>query len=96
MSVKHFRLLGFIEGSSLLLLLFVAMPLKYYAGIPEAVRIIGGIHGGLFLLYVFGVAQVSDEMKWSYGRGILACVVASIPFGPFIFDKVLFPNQSVT
>lgn len=91
---KHFRALGFIEAISLLVLLFVAMPLKYLAGMPEAVRIVGSLHGFLFVLYVVAATLISREVRWSVGKLIFAYVIASVPFGPFIFDKRLFPKNS--
>ncbi len=90
---KHFRTLGFIEAISLLVLLFIAMPLKYLADIPEAVRIVGSAHGALFVLYVAAGAMLSDRLQWSIKKLVLACVISSVPFGPFIFDKTLFPVE---
>ena len=91
---KHFRTLGFIEAISLLVLLFVAMPLKYLAHLPEAVRIVGSVHGALFVLYVAAGAMLAERMRWSPKKLVLACLVSSIPFGPFIFDKMLFPPEN--
>jgi integral membrane protein len=91
---KHFRTLGFIEAISLLVLLFVAMPLKYLAHLPEAVRIVGSVHGALFVLYVAAGAMLAERMRWSPRKLALACLVSSIPFGPFIFDKMLFPPEN--
>lgn len=51
--IKIFRLIGFLEALSFLILLLIAMPLKYIWGQPEAVKIVGSAHGGLFLLYGF-------------------------------------------
>ena len=51
--IGRLRLMGFIEGMSLLILLFIAMPLKYWADYPMAVTIVGSVHGGLFILYLF-------------------------------------------
>ena len=46
-------IMGLFEGGSLLILVFIGMPLKYWAGFPEAVRFVGSLHGFLFVLYVF-------------------------------------------
>ncbi|MEM1207874.1 MAG: DUF3817 domain-containing protein [Planctomycetota bacterium] len=80
------RWTGLIEGTSTILLFFVAMPLKYGLGVPEPVTVVGAIHGGLFLAYV-GLAAVA----WLVGGvplGLaLLCGVASIfPGGPFFVD----------
>ncbi len=89
---KYFRILGFVEACSLLLLFFVAMPLKYIAHKPEAVRIVGSAHGALFIAYVISAFLMAKKLKWSPSLLIFACVLSSVPFGPFIFDKKLFPR----
>ena len=93
MNAKNFRKLGFIEGVSLLLLLFVAMPLKYKFGIPEAVSIVGMLHGLLFLAYALLGLFLKEELGWSYTKLGLAYIIASIPLGPFLLDSVLFPAE---
>ncbi len=85
--VQLFLWLGRTEGVSLLLLFFVAMPLKYLAGEPQAVRIVGMAHGILFLLYAYMIFHVATEKKWPL-KHILWCLVLScLPFGTFYFEK---------
>lgn len=86
---SRLRLLGLAEGLSFILLVFIAMPLKYVFNQPEAVRVVGSIHGGLFVLYVLAVLGVAFVQKWRIPRAILALAVSVIPFGPFLFDKRL-------
>lgn len=92
-TIRRLRLLGFIEAISLLVLLFIAMPLKYVAGMPEAVKIVGNIHGMLFLLYLTAAGLAVKETRWSRGMLVFACLIASVPFGPFLFDRKLFPSK---
>ncbi len=83
------RWAGWAEGMSFLILLFIAMPLKYVVGLPQAVRIVGSAHGGLFIIYALLVLMVARERQWPgklIGLGILA---AFLPFGPFWFDSKL-------
>ena len=91
---KYFRLLGFIEAISLLVLFFIAMPMKYLAGIPLAVKIVGTVHGLLFIAYVCFAAVTASEIGWSARKILLSYVIASIPFGPFILDKRLFSDDA--
>lgn len=84
------RVVGFLEGVSFLVLLGIAMPLKYLAGQPEAVKAVGMAHGVLFVLYVLLVLQVSILRSWSWGKALLALVVSFIPFGTFWAEKRLF------
>ena len=90
MTKQHLRLLGFIEGSSLLALLLIAMPLKYIYGMPQFVRVTGTVHGALFLAYIYAAFTVGLGLKWPFKRIVLAWVAATIPFGPFLLDKKLF------
>ena len=79
--------IGYAEGVSFLLLLGIAMPLKYIWHMPEAVRYTGMAHGFLFMAYVYWVAMCGRQMKWP-AKTIAAGIIASVlPFGPFIFDK---------
>ena len=81
--------MGAIEGTSTLLLFFVAMPLKYLAGQPMAVSIVGAIHGGLFLLYCATLAHAMKVHKRPVKWTMKYFVAALLPFGPFVVDKSL-------
>jgi len=90
-SIGRLRLIAFLEGISLLILIFVAMPLKYSAGNPEPVKILGPIHGALFLIFIFNTLRVGIEQNWKFKdttwKVLLACM---IPFGTFYIDwKIL-------
>lgn len=89
-SLGRLRLIGFLEGVSLLVLLGIAMPLKYLAGQPAAVRYVGMAHGVLFVLYVLLVIQVGIARSWSFGKIGLALVASVFPFGTFWADRRLF------
>ena len=65
-SFSRFRLISFIEGISYLILIFIAMPLKYFAGIPLAVKIVGMAHGVLFILFVLALIIASKKYKWHF------------------------------
>ena len=67
-ALHQFRLVALLEGSSYLLLLFVAMPLKYLAGLPLAVRLVGSLHGLLFLLFMVALARVARQRRWPLRR----------------------------
>ncbi len=84
---KYFIQLGRIEGISLLLLLFVAMPLKYMFQEPLLVRIVGMIHGILFLGYALFAFLRSQEDRWSHGKLIACLILSSLPFGTFYFER---------
>ncbi|MBD3637492.1 MAG: DUF3817 domain-containing protein [Crocinitomicaceae bacterium] len=84
------RIIGLLEGVSYLLLLFVAMPLKYFAETEDPVYSTGMAHGLLFSLYVIFVFLVAYQLKWKFNVFMLALIASVIPFGTFIADKRLF------
>ncbi|MEJ8801659.1 DUF3817 domain-containing protein [Pontibacter sp. H249] len=94
--ISRFRVIGFYEGLSYLLLLGIAMPVKYILGIPELVKYVGWAHGVLFIAYMFALLQVTLEHRWSFGKVAAAFVASLLPFGPFILDKKLLQNEEKT
>lgn len=88
-SIGRLRVIGFWEGVSFLVLLGIAMPLKYFAGYPEAVRVVGMAHGILFLLYVWAAIQAALEHDWTWRRTVLVLVASLLPAGPFVVDAKL-------
>lgn len=87
--IGRLRLVGLVEGSSFLVLLGVAMPLKYLADMPMAVRVVGSIHGALFLLFLVALMQAADHQSWRFPRIATAFVASVLPFGTFVFDRSL-------
>ena len=87
--IRAFRMTALAEGVSFLTLLFVAMPMKYFMGMPEVVRVVGSIHGGLFLFYVGLLAIVHTKQGWTLTFSLFAFVASIIPFGTFMLDKHL-------
>ncbi|MBL0883105.1 MAG: DUF3817 domain-containing protein [Chitinophagaceae bacterium] len=92
-SLPLFRKVGIAEGISLLVLLAIAMPLKYFAGIPEAVKYTGWIHGLLFIAYCWLAYVVKEEKQWPFQMLIWAFLAAFFPFGTFLFDKKIKSGQ---
>ncbi len=86
-SVGRMRLIGMFEGVSFLLLMGVAMPLKYFAGLPEAVKWTGWLHGILFIGYCLAILATLLGGRISFGKSVVAFVASLIPFGPFIIDR---------
>lgn len=89
-SIGRLRVIGFWEGVSFLVLLLIAMPLKYLADQPAAVRVVGMAHGVLFMLYVWAAVQAAMEHGWNWRRTGLVLLGSILPGGPFVVDaKVL-------
>jgi integral membrane protein len=87
--IGRFRAIGLLEGASYVLLLFVAMPLKYGLGFDLAVRYVGMAHGILFLAYCGLLWHTRTPANWSLWRSGQLFVVSLVPFGNFLVDKGL-------
>ncbi|HWL09294.1 MAG TPA: DUF3817 domain-containing protein [Planctomicrobium sp.] len=81
------RVVGFLEGLSFLVLLLIAMPLKYAAGLPHMVEIVGALHGGLFILYILAVAWGAWTFRWSFYRIAEALIASIVPTGTFFLER---------
>lgn len=92
-SLGRLRVIGWWEGVSFLLLLGVAMPLKYFADWPLAVRYVGMAHGVLFILYVFAAIQAALEYNWTWKRTALVLAASLLPAGPFVVDARILRQE---
>ena len=90
---KRFKWISLAEGLSFILLLGIAMPLKYRYGMPLAVKYLGWLHGLLFVVYGYVLFPTASHLKWSFGRIFFALVASVLPFGPFLFDRNLKKSQ---
>lgn len=82
-----FRIIAFLEGISYILLLFIASPLKWFAGDPQYVKLLGMPHGILFMTYVALALLIKNDLSWKskqFGEVLLASI---IPFGTFYIDR---------
>ena len=85
--IGRLRILGFLEGISLLLLLFVAVPLKYGSHDDTLTKTLGPVHGALFLLFILNTVSVGVEQKWERTTTWKVIVACFIPFGTFYIDR---------
>lgn len=92
--LHQFRMIGIAEGISFLVLLLIAMPIKYYFRIPEAVKIVGWIHGALFISYIYFAIKVAVALKKNIGWCLKAFIAAFIPLGTFVTDKQLKKEEN--
>ncbi len=91
--IGRLRIVGFMEGLSLIFLVFIAVPFKYLGDIPTYVKVAGPIHGLLFCLFVINTFNVATLHSWKFSKitwkVLLACL---IPFGTFYIDRyILLP-----
>jgi len=86
-NVKKFGRINTLEGYSYLLLLFVAMPMKYLLGFPLAVKIMGMTHGVLFIAFCILLVIAWQDKKWDFKENIIFFIASLIPFGTFFTKK---------
>lgn len=85
--LRSFRFVALLEGTSYVLLLGVAMPLKYWADLPAAVRVVGSLHGALFIAYGVCASMLLLRGHWSIKRAAVAMGVSVVPLATFVFDR---------
>jgi integral membrane protein len=95
-SLGRLRLICFLEGITLLGLVFITMPLRIFFGWGEFSKVLGPIHGGLFVLFVVSSIQFARQHNWKFMKTTWMVILASfIPFGTFYIDhKLLKPMES--
>ncbi|MBB5396206.1 DUF3817 domain-containing protein [Mucilaginibacter sp. AK015] len=86
-NIGRLRIIGFLEGISLLVLMFIAVPLKYAGHDPSVVKAMGPIHGALFLLFIVNTVSVGVEQNWKFRTTLKVLLACFIPFGTFYIDR---------
>lgn len=90
-----FRIVAIAEGISFIVLLGIAMPLKYFMDMPMAVKITGYIHGFLFIAFVALAWNVKNELNKNYMWFAKALLASLLPFGTFVLDRSLKKEQVI-
>jgi integral membrane protein len=93
--IGRLRIAGFLEGVSLIVLVLIAMPMKYVFGKQVLVHAMGPVHSLLFCLFVFLTLSVSITHRWKFSKTtwkvLISCI---IPFGTFYVDKFILSEMS--
>ena len=91
--IGRLRIIGFLEGLSLLVLVFIAVPLKYLFDDPFLTKSIGPIHGAVFLLFLLNTLSVGIEQNWKFRATTWKILAACfVPFGTFYIDYKILKN----
>ncbi|MXN91019.1 DUF3817 domain-containing protein [Flavobacterium sp. Sd200] len=94
-NIGRLRIIGFLEGLSLIALVFIAMPLKYLNNDALMVKTLGPIHGALFLLFIFNTLSVAVAEGWKFKQTTWKVLVACmIPFGTFYIDRKILSTAN--
>ena len=86
-ALRPYRVLAYVTGVLLLLLVLVAMPLKYLADEPEMVRIVGVTHGWVYMAYVVAALVLAYQLRWSLLRTLLVVVAGTVPLASFVAER---------
>lgn len=89
--IKVFKIISTLEAISFLVLLLIAMPLKYIWGMPEMVEVTGMAHGILFVLYVFGAYWMYKKLDWNLKTFFITVLCSVVPLGPFYVERKFLP-----
>jgi len=87
--LQKFRLINKIEGISFIILLFIAMPMKYSFGYPMATKVVGMLHGLLVFAFIYQIIEAKKEDGFILKETALYSILSLIPFGSFYTDKLL-------
>ena len=87
--LHRFRMIGIAEGISFLILVLIAMPLKYIFHFPQAVKMFGWVHGALFVSFIYFAFEVFGSFKKPFSFLVKAFFASILPFGTFVLDKQL-------
>jgi len=90
-SIKAFRLISILEAISFLVLLGIAMPLKYIWDMPQMVETVGMAHGVLFVVYVLGAIYMFKKLNWTIRELLIVVMCSVLPFGPFYAERKYLP-----
>ena len=93
--LQKFRLINKIEGISFIILLFIAMPLKYSFGYPMATKVVGMLHGLLVFAFIYQIIEAKKEAGFTLKETALYSILSLIPFGSFYTDKLLARKMTI-
>lgn len=94
--ISIFKIISFLEGTSYILLLFVGVPMKYFAGNPILVKALGMPHGILFMAYIVMALLIRGKMNWDFKTTLIVLVASILPFGTFYINKKYLKNVEQT
>lgn len=93
--LQKFRLINKIEGISFIILLFIAMPMKYSFGYPMATKVVGMMHGLLVFAFIYQIIEAKKEAGFTLKETALYSILSLIPFGSFYTDKLLAKKMTI-
>jgi integral membrane protein len=86
-ALKRFRIIAWVVGVMLLVLVFVAVPLHHFANKPALSSVVGPLHGFLFVIYLLAALDLAVRLRWKPVRAVLIMISGTIPFMSFLAER---------
>ena len=91
-----FRIIAFLEGISYIMLLFICVPIKYWGGDDQWVKLLGMPHGILFVGYILMAFLIKKEERWNRTELFIVLICSILPFGTFYIDRKYLKNSIIS
>jgi integral membrane protein len=88
-ALTRYRVIAYVVGVVLIVLVVIGMPLKYLADNPAVVETVGPAHGFLYMLYLVAVFDLGRRARWPLGRMVLVMLAGTVPFVSFYAERVV-------
>ncbi len=85
--LTRYRLMAYVVGVVLLILVFVAVPLKYAADAPGLVAVVGPVHGFLYIVYLATALDLAVRRRWPVPRTLVVLLAGTVPFLSFVVER---------
>lgn len=86
-ALTRYRVMAYVTGVLLIVLVFVAMPMKYVGDDESLISVVGVLHGWLYLLYLIATLQLALQARWGLGRALLIALAGTVPFASFVAER---------
>ena len=94
-ALLFYRVLAYVVGVGLLILVLVAMPLKYLADSPTLVAIVGPLHGFLYMVYLVAAVNLAFRARWSPVKTVLVMLAGTVPFVSFVAERKVTADEEL-
>jgi integral membrane protein len=93
-SLLFYRVLAYTVGVGLVILVLIAVPLKYFADSPTLVAIVGPLHGFLYMVYLVAAVNLAFRSRWSPVKTVLVMLAGTVPFVSFVAERKVTADEA--
>jgi integral membrane protein len=91
-ALRNYRVSAWVTGTGLLVLVFIAMPLKYIWGQPQLVAVVGVTHGFLYMIYIVCTLILAERCRWKPLDALVILIAGTIPIASFVAERRVTPR----